>query len=79
MHGILLSFIEIIVHPQICCFWCHWVDLEDLYNRSSLNFSRTIPHVPSISMPLGLRVSSMLSAHLLLQSGGQGTCYMERP
>ena len=79
MPGILLSFIEITVHPQICCFWCHWVDLEEMYNLSSLNFSRTIRHMPSNSMPLGLRESSMLSAHLLLQSGGQGTCYMEGP
>ena len=33
-----LSFIEVTVHPQICCFWCRWVDLANLYNCSLLIF-----------------------------------------
>ena len=45
----LSSFIEITHHPQICCFWCRWVALADLYKCSSLNFPRTIRQMPSNS------------------------------
>ena len=44
-----LSFIEITVHPQICCFWGRWVDIANLYNCSLLNFFRTIQQMPSNS------------------------------
>ena len=43
----LSSFIEITIHPQICCFWCCWVDLTNLYNCSFFNLSRTILQMPS--------------------------------
>ena len=38
----LSSFIKFTVHPQICCFWCRWVDLTYSYKSSLLNSSRMI-------------------------------------
>ena len=56
----LSSFIEITVHPQICCFWCRWVDLADLYSGSLLNLTRIVRQMPSNSKRKQSRTVSVL-------------------
>ena len=36
-------------NPSSIFFWCRWVDLANLYNRSLLNFSRKVRQIPSNS------------------------------